>query len=492
MDRVQIRADVELKVAAGFALWLMLALALPLVLGLPLAYSLVGVIFALALVPACLSARAGRFDLLEIIHPIMFLSVVYFGVRTLYVLTVGVEDASRPEFFDELNRALLYVVGGLTTLLGGYYCGVGERLADRATPRAPNVARRPTLFVIAALLVLGFVCRAWVYANGSYTRFIAGQREQASGLMMAVDFGGWLSYYGLIAAAALACRPEAGRGLRLMFWLVLVPVTFTLAFFGGAKSELMFLALGVLLARHYLAQRVTAPMLILAAALFLCAFPIVNSYRTISGANADVAPHRVVSLIPEALDDETADAGFVGAVWQSVLTRVPGIDALALVVKYTPEIMPFQHGRTMIIAPLIAFVPMMLWPGKYEFINAVASGVNFGSDYFGIENNASGVAITQLGELYLNFGPLGIPIGMFIIGVLCRLTYHWFRERGRTPLGLLIYACVYFHMIFIEGWFGSTYANALKHLVVTSLIAWLCVQLGASAPPAPRRGEAAR
>lgn len=477
----------ELKLAAGIAFWLMLVVVVPLMLGLSLTYSLVAVLCSLAALPAWLSARRHQLDLMEIIHPVMFLYVVYFGVRTVYVLTAGVEDPFRPDFLDVLDRALLYVIAGVVALLVGYYSGLGDRLAACVRTPLDRSSPRPVMAMTAGLLVLGLLCRAWVYSEGSYARFLAGQREPPSGLLMAVDFGGWASYYGFVVAAAFVFHGDASRGFRWVVWTVVAPATFLLAFFGGAKTEITALALGVLIARHYLARPIGVATIVLFAVLLLCVFPIVNSYRTISETDLDLVPHQAASLIPEALEEQTGQTGFVDTTWRSFMARVPGIDALALVVKYTPEIQPFQWGRTMIIAPLIAFVPTALWPGKYDYINAVASGVDFGSTYFGINDNESGVAITQVGELYLNFGALGIPLGMFIIGVLCRAAYQWFIAHGRTPTGVLIYVFVYVHLIFIEGWFGSTYSNLLKHMMATSLIAWICLKLDSSAVMSSRR-----
>ena len=472
----------DLKRAALVALALMIVLAGPLLLGLPVAYSLVGIIAGLALLPSWISARAGRFDALEIIHPVVFLYVAYFGIRAIYVLTSGVADPSRPDFSDVLTSGLVYVVVGMLALLAGYYSPWGSR-AGAAIAIAPSASMRGAALGAGGLVLVGFACRAWIYSNGSYTRFLATHRDASSGVMMMVDFAGWASYYGFLLAAALSWDPSASRGYRLFVWTVLAPVTFAMAFLGGAKTDIIALAIGILLGRHYLAQPVRGVALVATGVAICCIFPLVNQYRTLSGSNLDLAPHQVVALLPETLGTDEGEESFFATTGQSLMERVPGIDALSLVLKYTPDVMPFQHGRTIVIAPLIALVPTMVWPGKYDYINSVVNGVNFGTDYFGIADNTSGVAITQIAELYLNFGPIGVPLGMFVIGMLCRMAYVWFLERGRTPAGLLLYAFAYVHLIFIEGWFATTYSNLLKHLLVTAVVAWVCARLDSDRAP---------
>lgn len=480
------------RAVASVALALAAAVAAVLVLDISRTAALASAILALAVLPAMVAWGRGRFDLLEIIHPILLLHGLYFGVRTFYILSSDVDDLLRPMFTDTIDNALVFTLIGMACLLGGYYAPLGTSVIADHTPRIKAVLPERLVRAALVLIAIGLGCRMWVYSAGYYTRFLSAERAAPSGYLMAIDFGAWASYYGFVLAVATAARWEAGRFFPWFVWTVLAPLTFGLAFLGGAKLDVIWLIAGILLTRHYLGRSVrTWHVGAAAVILILVVFPLVNSYRTLAGSNLDLSPHQAATGVPGAVAEQTA-GDFVEDAWRSAMARVPGVDALALVIKYTPELTPFQHGKTIVIAPLIAFIPTAIWPGKYDFINSVVSGVDFGSDYFGIEGNASGIAITQLGELYLNFGPLGIPLGMFVIGLLCRFAYQWFRLNGRTPLGLLVYVFVYVHLIFIEGWFGSTYSNLLKHLVATSLIAWICLKLDSSAVIPSRRFAGAR
>lgn len=431
---------------------------------------LASLICIVGIAPALVSWWRGRLDIMEIIHPTLVFYFLAFGVRTLYLLHFGPDDPFRPDFSDMINLCLVYTLLGLCTLLIGYYSGLGDRPLVLISLRLGNMSKAVYQAVIA-LFLTGATCRAYVYSTGYYTKFLAAQRESPPGYLMIIDYISFGSYYAFILGVALTFVRGTSRGFKLFIWTVVVPVTFIMAMLGGAKSEVIWLVLGVLLAYHYLYKPVTPKLLLVNAIwIILILFPVVNTYRELIGMNLGLTPIQVIPLMGEALGN-ILNEDFLENVFMALMGRFPGIDALSVVVKFTPELWPFQYGKTMIIAPIIAFIPTILWPGKYEFINSIADGVEFGRLYFGLDNNASGVAITQVGELYLNFGLIGILVGTFLIGILLRLSYRTFIEYGRNPLGVLIYMFLYVHLIFAEGWFGSTYSNLLKHLVLTTVIA---------------------
>lgn len=450
---------------------------------------LAGLICLVAIAPTLGDQARERLDVMEIIHPMLFLYLLYFGARSFYFLHFGIDDPSRPDFTGTMNLGLIYTLIGLIFLLTGYYSGLGEKLSDRLNLHPGGLPKARGYMAVIGLFALGGVCRLYVYSTGYYTRFLAGQREAPEGYLMAIDYVGFASYYAFILGVALACQPKASRWFKLFVWTTLVPANLFMALLGGAKMEVIWLLIGVLLACHYFVKPIPVKTLLVGVPLIiLILFPLVNTYRGISGMNLELTPLQVLPLISDELT-QYASEDFIEKVFGEFMGRLPGIDALSLVIQFTPEVLPFQYGATMIIAPLIAFVPSFLWPGKYDFINSVANGVEFGEVYFGIRGNTSGVAITQLGELYMNFGGLGIPVGMFLIGVISRSAYHWFILHGKTPLGLMVYLFIYVHLIFIEGWFGSTYSNLMKHLALTTLIVYFLKTEPQAAQSTEMQGE---
>jgi hypothetical protein len=426
------------------------------------------------IMPALVAWSSKHFDVMEIIHPILLLYIIYFGVRTLYLVHFGMDDVSRPDFSENIEWALLSTLIGMATLIAGYYSGIGDRLATAMRFNSSALPNRAGYRAVIILFIIGFLCRLYVYSTGYYTRFLAGQRDPPPAYLMTIDYLGYASYYACILGVALAFSKSQGRAFNAAVWLILVPLTIVMALLGGAKTEVMWLVAGILLARHYLIRPIGVMQILIATfAMAFVLLPLVNTYRTISGMNLEISPLMILPLLSQSIGDDASQILSLESIASGVMARFHGIDALSLVMKFTPEVLPFKNGETILLAPIIAFIPSALWSGKYDYINSVASGVEFGEVYFGVAGNTSGVAITQIGELYLNFGWIGIPIGLLIIGCVARFVYITFRRHGQNPIGLLIYTFVYVHLIFIEGWFGSTYSNLLKHLVITSLIVYV-------------------
>lgn len=437
--------------------------------------SLIGVV---AVMPALLSWWRRRFDILEIIHPIMVSFVIYFGVRALYVVNFGVnvDNPFTPDFSDAIDAALTYTLIGMAGFLVGYYSRIADMWTVHIRPSVGDLPARRGVWAVMGLFILGLTCWSWVYAMGYSTRFLAGHRPTMPAYLMAVHYLAYVSYYALMLGVALACRPKVPRAFKAFLWLIVVPATFVMAAVGGAKADIVWLLIGIIMANHYLKRPVRLRTLFISGCVFfLMVFPLVNLYRNVSAMNLDLSPLQVVALAPDwGSYGAYFDESLLGAVLGEVMARSTGIDALALLIKTIPDYQPFQYGKTIAIAPLVAFIPTFLWSGKYEYIESVTGSGEFGEKIFGIPGNIrTGISITQLGELYLNFGWIGIPVGMCLIGVVCRLAYRLFIKYGPNPLTLMVYLFVYVHLIFIEGWFFSTYSNLLKSLVITGFIVLL-------------------
>ena len=64
-----------------------------------------------------------------------------------------------------------------------------------------------------------------------------------------------------------------------------------------------------------------------------------------------------------------------------------------------------------------AFIPRFLWKDK----PTIADNCSYNELYSGY--GGFGLAITAMGDLLRNFGPFGVPIGMFVLGFLIRIFY---------------------------------------------------------------------
>jgi len=81
----------------------------------------------------------------------------------------------------------------------------------------------------------------------------------------------------------------------------------------------------------------------------------------------------------------------------------------------------------------------------------------------------------MIGDLYRNFGPPGIPIGMFLIGVILRVAYEWLVVRsGRGVATLVIFGMLFISWLDLAG-MGLTdfiYWPLLRQLPLALLAVW--------------------
>ncbi|MDF2454527.1 MAG: hypothetical protein K0R51_520 [Cytophagaceae bacterium] len=108
---------------------------------------------------------------------------------------------------------------------------------------------------------------------------------------------------------------------------------------------------------------------------------------------------------------------------ESFEARVSNINQTSQVVKVAKED-GFYGGTTMAYFSY-AFIPRFIWKEKPVIAQGVWFALRIGKAYIheGETNANNSINMTSAGELYLNFGLVGVMVGMFFIGGLC--AYMW-------------------------------------------------------------------
>ncbi len=147
--------------------------------------------------------------------------------------------------------------------------------------------------------------------------------------------------------------------------------------------------------------------------------------------------------------------------------RVSNVNQTSQIVEVVKED-GFYHGETMAYLSY-AFIPRFLWKEKPVIAQGVWFALRIGQAYVqeGVGANNS-INMTSAGELYLNFGLLGVAIGMFLIGGLC--AYMWqisgFAGQPTNLLGGMFGLYLFFLAT-------STFGIDLQFLV--TLVSYFCL-----------------
>jgi hypothetical protein len=125
---------------------------------------------------------------------------------------------------------------------------------------------------------------------------------------------------------------------------------------------------------------------------------------------------------------------YVKAGVQATGKRLDLLGIVSVIVRDTPERVPFQGGWT-IGNIFISFIPRILWPGKPE----ITFGRWVTANYVGPSTSSTGSS--WVGELYFSFGFPGVVLGMLIVGIYFRILHTTFFGWG-APIPAVLAAVV--------------------------------------------------
>ena len=140
------------------------------------------------------------------------------------------------------------------------------------------------------------------------------------------------------------------------------------------------------------------------------------------------------------------------------------------VVESVPAQVPYQWGQTLFDS-LTLVIPRAIWPSKPEPANDWLAQA-----FYGPEITAS-ISATWPGELYLNFGSLGLILGMFWMGVACaKLNGAELPQLGGQPaIWQRLMAAVWLPLPFVWIWGGSSFA--VWHVLFNVVPIWIVFKL---------------
>lgn len=124
------------------------------------------------------------------------------------------------------------------------------------------------------------------------------------------------------------------------------------------------------------------------------------------------------------IEDLMLGSGIIETIGTSSL---PSIKAIAQLLAIFPAQVPFLGGESF-LAALNPFVP--------SFIYADFPSLKIGHFMYVLVTGSewdSALYTTYIGELYLNWGAVGVLIGMAVLGAVCRLAYHFVCVHHNNP-----------------------------------------------------------
>jgi hypothetical protein len=294
-------------------------------------------------------------------------------------------------------------------------------------------------------------------------------------LMVVGDFGGFLlfwAYWGWQRNSRQSPKKSYMLSwiLAFLLWggrlIIMVAIS-------GSRASLLVAMLQVV-AAYYLVRRTFSKRaligfgLIIVIALF-AGFLFGTTFREIKETESRASLEEGIQIASEAL----AQAGSRGIVdsavyaFELLLARIDTFTSFAVIVSNYKSL--YFIEKQLGIADNIwtytwtAFIPRFLWPEK----PLVSDARTIAEIYFRFPK--SSFAMTLFGDLLRNYGPMGIPVGMALLGIFLRILYTVGVEEGQASAWR---SAAYF-MLLMAVPYESFYSTILPTWIRMALVLFL-------------------
>lgn len=400
--------------------------------------------------------------------------VLAFGLSQVHYISYIQDEASN------LPLTFLYVIVGFLGLVVGFAFPLARRIGEFVGARLPNWeltegnARMGGLILLAIGLIN--VAFAFLFGALGYQR-----SEEASeiGGIIHISTLFWYQASFLLGLYIFRSRDRTGPfTYAILVFLVLTAVVNALLV--GSRGGLFHFILPLLFAFLYSGRKIRPKHYFGVGAIITLALIIGviygTTFRGLRETQQTVSIDRYVAVIPGTFekileDDPTAllRDGFL-----TLATRIELVSSLAVVVSNYEALAPYEDelgiSNNILVETSTFFVPRVVWTDKPISIEPA----KYADLYFNYSENS--YTMTPIGDLIRNFGPWGIPIGMFILGMLLRCVYVALVDgQGFSYWKLTLYYLL-LTSISYDGTFGGIIPNMFKTAVVASVgfvIVWL-------------------
>jgi len=428
-------------------------------------------------IPVVILSRRGE---LKFTNPIVYPLITYF-VPVFFLggwsLAFGLSNYFYLNYVSDprldFPLAFVYIIVGFAALCTGYFIPQGKRIGDSLNRFLPKWDFSPAEIVISSsvFLFLGYSVNLLAlelgqlgYQMGDITYGTTGSMAFFLAMMLpATTFLLWLAFF----------RLEKWSYLHLIIIAAqLTTVGFTLLISGGKSSFLqnaIMLIGSFVMTRDRIKLKHWTIFALIVVASVIAGTIYGSKFRDLKGtANrvsideySAIAVESIGSVGSSDISSQMTDSFYLLA------NRLETVSALAVVVSNYDALAPYEaaYGLDTSIWTYTwtAFIPRFLWKDK----PLVSDGSSFNDLYF--DNPGFGLSLTVMGDLLINFGPIGVPLGMILLGIGIRVLYATLIE-GKPFISWR--AAIYFVVltqISYDAFYGSIFPNVIRVAFVVAL-----------------------
>jgi hypothetical protein len=372
-----------------------------------------------------------------------------------------------PEY--NLPLTLVYIAVGFLGLTVGYALPFGKYLADKLEPRLPKWKWDPSQVWIPGIVlllagiginILGFVQGIMGFQRVTEISMFDGLLYFLLILLSAGTMLLWLAIF--------SAKKKTGIYYIVLTVLILfLPLRMALL---GSRSSLLISMFPIAMAFLYSGRKLKWQYGVVFGFVLALAVSIGviygTTFRNIKGSEARMNAGDYVGQIGATLEylSNEDPAVIIKNNAQSLADRVENLSSLGVVVANYEKLAPYEASygieNNIINDSLTSFIPRFVWADKPSTSDARA----YSDLYFNYGENS--FAISPFGDLLRNFGPIGVPLGMLVLGIYLRLIYASLID---TPHPALWKKVAYFPLLTLVS-YEAFYATIFPSIIRTVFV----------------------
>jgi hypothetical protein len=342
---------------------------------------------------------------------------------------------SYPEY--NLPLSLVYVVIGYLGIVAGFYLPFSKYIVKNLERFIPDNKWELDDVWLPGIMLIGI--GLGINIIGVLQGLLGFQRLDEVGLFdSAVVFLTIIYTIGYVLLWLAVFRTKKKTGvyyLVLILLLALIPLKMALQ---GGRSSLMFSVIPIALAFWYSGRKLKWQHSALFGSFLVLAVIIGviygTTFRRIKGSEERINAGDYVGQIGETLDflSRTDSGVILSDAGQALAERIENLSSLGVVVANYEKLEPYEESyglKNNIVNDLLtSFIPRVVWADKPNTSDPRA----YSDLYFNFGENS--FAITPFGDLLRNFGVIGIPLGMMVIGLYFRVIYSYLIDTKKPRI----------------------------------------------------------
>ncbi len=446
---------------------------------LPWVIALAGVLA----VPSLFLYYRGEFSLA---NPIVFATISYFVPAFIFGGIFLSAGFSEPYFLSYIQDAdynlplTIVLIGlGFMSLSLGYFVPIGNKASELVARFLPSADYSSDAFLLPGLflLILGVMNTIFAFGVGLFGYQVSEETNIYAGIIYLSTL---LRVQGAFLLWLVVFKQKKITAITGVVVGLLLVVDLSSAIFAGNRGTILQVFFVILLAFVFSGRKIRMKYAVIGSVLLsagvIAGMIYGTTFRIVKGTESRQSSGQYTENIAKTIDEvgrrSALDSVSMGLAMLS--ERLDIVSTLAVVVSNHEQLKPYEEAygldNNIWTDTTTFFIPRVIWAEK----PAASDARKYSDLYFNVSD--SSFAITPMGDLLRNYGIIGIPIGMFILGVILRLIYSSLVSPGETPIWKAMLYFMLLTTVSYEGFYGTIVPTMFK-VAFTALIGVLIVVL---------------